>query len=237
MNWDRLMWPLLAVFMGVLLLTTDSGKMFSLLKTPKDIYTCDVNSLKKGDHIKMDITTAYGCVMSNASIDIKDGERETNEISRYYAIPLIRENESSSVIYSFLVVEVSKDKYTALDTASSLFEGWWNDTSGLVTYPDEVLTSVNGVLKPVSEEEHAYIYAHFDSDEYGEYVIPYVLYCRTGIGDVIGCIIAMIFIIGGLIFTCRGIAKLRKENRAHTIAVGSGYYDVPENVTFDHKPQ
>ncbi len=233
---SRIMYPLFAVITGILLLITSVSRLLPLMSDPVDAATAEQSELKKNTHVSADVNIAYDYVISVRKS--ASGSDPADDTGRYYALPFIRSDDDGYRIDSFLLVKVSAKQFETFDKAVARFQAWWTDSNrDSIEYPDEILSSVDGVLQPMDDEESRLIREYFDAPGFENCVIPYVLCPQSKTEQIIVIMISIAVIIAGTVFLFKAVSKVRQEKIFRTETAVTGYYDVPEDVTFDNNPK
>ena len=233
---NRIMYPLFAIITGILLLITGVSRLLPLMSDPVDAATADQSELKKNTHVSADVSMAYDYVIAvRKSAQSSD---PADDSSRYYALPFVRSDDDGYRIDSFLLVKVSAKQFETYDKAAARFQAWWTDNNrDSIEYPDEILSTVDGVLQPIDEEGSRLIREYFDDTDFENCVIPYVLCPQSKTEQIIVIMISIAVIIAGTVFLFKALSKLRQEKMFRAETVVTGYYKVPADVTFDNKPK
>ena len=233
---NRILYPLFVVITGILLLSTGVSRLLPLLDAPVDATTADRSEFKKNTHVSVDVNVAYDYVISVRKSS--QSNKTEDDTSRYYALPLIQADADGYRIDSFLLVNVSAKKFEVFDKAAERFQAWWTDSNrDSIDCPDEILSSVDGVLQPIDEEESALLRDYFGDPGFERYVIPYVLCPQSKTEQIIGIVIGIAVIIIGSVFTFKARAKARQEKEFRAKTIENGYYNVPTDVTFNNIPK
>ncbi len=233
---SRIMYPLLAVITGILLLITSVSRLLPLMSDPVDAATADQSELKKNTHVSADVSMAYDYVIAvRKSAQSSD---PADDSSRYYALPFVRSDDDGYRIDSFLLVKVSAKQFETFDKAAARFQAWWTDNNrDSIEYPDEIISTVDGVLQPIDEEESSMTRKYFEDMGFADCIIPYVLCPQSKTEQFIVIMISIAIIITGTVFLFKAMSKVRQEKMFRAETVVTGYYKVPADVTFDNNPK
>ena len=233
---NRIMYPLFAIITGILLLITGISRLFPLMSDPVDAATADQSKFKKNTHVSADVNIVYDYVISVRKS--ASGSDPADDTGRYYALPFIRSDDDGYRIDSLLLVKVSAKQFDTYDKAAARFQAWWTDSNrDSIKCPDEILTSVDGVLQPMNEEESSMTRKYFEDTGLADYVIPYVLCPQSKTEQFIVIMISIAIIITGTVFLFKALSKVRQEKMFRAETVLTGYYNVPADVTFDNNPK
>lgn len=234
-NW-KLKFALIALVVAVMLVVMGGKDAFSFMKDPITVKTADdVRNLKDGDHVQLDITMSYGCLIKEITTTTKNGVKQSEkESSRYYLIPYLGLDEYGYEVVDYLLtVKLPSEQFTQAEKAVTAFDEFWEDIN--LPVPSTTLISVDGIVTNMKDEEKSYVddYMKSASRKYMDYI-----YVRTpsksasfimlGVGGgalLLGALFIVLFILG---------LKKDKERLEEMRANNPTYYQAPAGVTFNN---
>ena len=230
---NKFKYGLIVFVIGIVLVFFSGMDAISFLKTPKeikDVYDFDTaDSLKKGDHVIINVQATLGNAVSYVTYDKKTG-KTSSENNRYYLLPFW--NEEGSI---FISVKVSNKDFKSFEAAKDFFYES-EDEFG------ETFITVEGIVRELTSEENKHI------KEFGE---DFDDYYGTSISNYLSklCVdlkvksVTIIMAIGGIVLALIGIllivlgvkqGKVESDNRKALAA--TNYYQAPTNVSFNNDP-
>jgi hypothetical protein len=231
-------YPLIGIILGIILIVFGLAEVVPYLAKPVDPGITELSDFRKGQHVCAEVYVAYDYLLTEVFTKEENGrEVSSTERYRYYGIPYFEEGEDGVSIDRLLVVKVPKKHYGYFEVAADRFEKWWMDTSGTVNYPKESVFTVNGILKPMKDDEWNQIKNYFNGTDVTDRVIPYVLQMPDEFEIGGWFMMAVLFGGLGLFFYIENKRDKEEQNLRLYRAVDSNYFDVPENPVFDHNTE
>ncbi|MCR5800831.1 MAG: hypothetical protein K6G57_00685 [Lachnospiraceae bacterium] len=232
---------LASLVLGIVLLASGLPDLIPMLKAPIDASVTEPTALRKGDHVMMEVNVCYDYLITETTTTEKNGKvQSTKESSRYYAVPVFAVDDQGAYINHLVVVKAPSKDFAAFDKAIERFDEWWDDETGEVAYPEEILVTVDGVLKNMSDKERGFVKQYFDDPDFESYCPAYVLYPKSK-GTLIGLTaVGAAILIFGIAYSVVGIGASKKEKAAKAQraaqAAATGYYNAPQDATFNNDP-
>lgn len=128
-------------------------------KTPIDLNQVQqVNDLKKLDHVTMDVTASLGSAVVEISTQknkYTGKEISSRESGRFYLVPVLKEDEEGAWIDSVYMIKARYGDFAAFEKATDGFFNWVDDENA--EYPTEVVYSLDGRVKPMSQQHDDYL--------------------------------------------------------------------------------
>ena len=230
-----------AIVIGLICLGLSFQDVLAMIKTPQDGLVMEIDELHAGDHLEMDITTAYDYIISETTTETRNGKTiSSRESSRYYGVPVFYVEDDMVYIDHLLLIQVGASDFSAMDRAVDRFDAWWDDESGETEYPQEVLYHANGRLKPLSSEDKRYVAEYFETSDYEDICPSYVLVpLRNSVWVFFG--IGAGALVLGIVLVVLAVKANKREKeeeaRRREQMQASGYYDTQQqNITFNNGP-
>lgn len=227
--------PLIGIVAGIIMFALAGIDLIPLLAKPVDPDETALDRFKKGQHIRAEVYFAYDYLFSDVLTEERDDKTvSSTERFRYYAIPYFEKEADGIYIDRLLLIKVPKTKFGYFEVANERFVKWWTDTNGSVKYPDKPFITLDGVLKPMKDEEQNLVQRYFNGSDSADVVIPYVMEIPNKSEDFACCLAGFMFLALGLFFFYEKRKSLERENRLCIRPSEGNNYDIPCDVTFDN---
>jgi len=147
---------LLLIICGILFFI-EIGNAFKIIKSPLQLETIEqAKNLKSGDYVNLDITMIENYVISETKTYSKYGkEISSEESARYYMVPIL-DSKKNDIWY--VIVKLQSENFGKAEKAMIAFENYIKTGQK----PTEVILSVCGTIKDMSDEEKKYVPFGFD---------------------------------------------------------------------------
>ena len=232
----KLKFALIALVVAVMLVVMGGKDAFSFMKDPITVKTADdVRKLKDGDHVQLDMTMSYGCLIKEITTTTKNGVKQSEkESSRYYLIPYLGLDESGYEVVDYLLtVKLPSEQFTQAEKAVDAFDEFWEDIN--LPVPSTTLVSVDGIVTNMKDEEKKYVddYMKGASKKYMDYIYvrtpsKSVSFIMLGVGGgalLLGALFIVLFVLG----------KKKEQARLEEMRANNPtYYQAPAGVTFNN---
>lgn len=233
MNW-KLKYGLVGIILGIVLLCISISDAVSFLKTPIKIDSAEkITNLKNGDHVTLDIKMTIGALVKEISTTTKYGkEVDSKESSRYYAIPFLENGD----IYA-VNVKIGSADFAKMESGEEQF---WNYIEGKIDEPSSVILSIEGIVKKMNDDEKKY--TQEAKDTLTMYYFPGLYMDMLYINTVSKAVsfgitgLGIVFILVSVLFLVLFFKDKKKEKAMieEIRANNAGYYQTPENVSFNN---
>ena len=232
MNFDwKLKYGFIGLVIGVVLIFFASD-FFSYLKDPITITADNVQSLKEGDHVKMDVRVSLGASITVTTTETKYGNSKSKESNRYYMVPFFNLDFYPE---SLLTVKVVSDDFNSWE---KITDDFWDFYEGKDVAFERVIP-IEGIVKKMGDEELKYakeaVIYYFGSEK-GVFWAPLYVNFNNYSSSLGILILACVFIVVSGLLLGLGIRKTIKEKkeRAEARELNAGYYAAPTDVTFNN---
>ena len=203
--------------------------MITDMKEPYDALSVDMDELKPGDHVTVDVVLTEGYFMYKSKSMHKGNTYSYASTTRYYLVPVL--DESGEYYKVDHLVAVSKTgQFKAIDAAAKSYIAWWNGEGDM---PTEKVYSVDGRVAKLNDEEIGYLEKYFGDDDYEDYMVPYVVKplwegFNSGKGGAIAMPITSIIVaLIGAFMLFRGLRVGKKKAKAAAPATQAPAAQVP----------
>ncbi|MCR4625133.1 MAG: hypothetical protein K5795_04070 [Lachnospiraceae bacterium] len=230
---NKFKYGLIILVVGIVLMFIAGPNAISFLKSPKELKEISdfdiADSIKKGDHVIIDVKATLGNAVSYVTYDKKTG-KTSSEDNRYYILPF--GNEEGSI---FLTVKVPNKDFKGFEAAEDFF---YNPSEDFT----ETFVTVEGVVRDLTSEENNYVKEF--GEEFDSYMGTNISYYLSSLCvDTKNKTATIVMAIGGVVMALVGIllfvlglkqGSVQKANRQ--ALVNANYYAAPQNVTFNNDP-
>ncbi len=226
-NW-KLQYGLIAIVVAIVIFVMSAGDAINFLKTPIKLETSDqVRALKAGDHVTFDIKMTFDCLISETQTTTKNGKvQDSKESARYYVIPFIEITESEVKEYD-LTVKINAEDFDKVESGYDAFEKLY--TEGVM--PTEVIMSVDGLVKDMNDEEKKYVSSDYDA--YMDKI--YVNNQKKSTALITAGLGILFLLVGGILIVFFFLGRKKDKERLEELRTANpGYYEAPQNVSFNN---
>ncbi|MCR5726165.1 MAG: hypothetical protein K6G24_01765 [Lachnospiraceae bacterium] len=223
-NW-KLKYGIIAFILGVVCVCIALPKAISFMGDAIKVDSVEkAKNLKDGDHVIVDITMSDGYYMTYTE--------DNKEVARYYVA--LFWDPVNYVDYA-LTVRVGKDYYSNMDEAMKAAENYFKALNEDLNtpMPTKVCLSIDGVIDEFSNEDEKKYAKQYVNQGYMDYI--YVVpngKSTTVIGLIFGGVFAVVGLVLVLFFFLG--RKKDKERLEELRATNPGYYEAPQNVSFNN---
>ena len=199
---------ILAVAGGVCLWMS-AADFINMSKEPVNMKDVDWGTLKAGDHVNIEVDSAWVCLYSETTTESTYGIT-TNEYesARGYIIPnLYQDNQGYCYLDYFIGLRLGNSgDYATMDRILQETDDWFYDTTGTVNYGMTTLY-VDGTLEKMDKEEkelameYLVDYCGYTTSEATEMLCPYMI-ARGNIGASRVLFFVGLFLVGGFWYAC-----------------------------------
>lgn len=221
MNW-RIKYGSFILIIAIVALSLVVGDIFKILQSPIKLETVEqAKNLKSGDTVNLDITMIVGDMISETTTLSRHGQKiSSSESARYYVVPIYDFKKSDQW---FVTIKLESGEFDKADKGIAAFENF----SKTNEIPTEVLFSIYGVVKDMSDEERKYVPSELD-DVMNMIYISKLSKAKT----LIVSAIAIVLFITGIVLIVLYLKdkKMGKVKLEKTKINNPDYYQAPQNI-------
>lgn len=157
----------------ILFMAKDSLRdLFTEMKKPYDALEADLDDLKPGDHVTVDVVLCSDYVLKRTESLGKGNTVSYSSERRYYPAIVLGEKDGHYIVDHMVLVSTD-GKVKNMNKAVEAFESWWNGETDEM--PTKVVYSVDGRVAKLKDDELKLLKEYFGDDDYRDYTVPYVV--------------------------------------------------------------
>ena len=150
------------VITGVAIAVMSRGMFADWFTSKKEAYNVSdvgLGELKAGDHVTLDVKVTLGAFMKHIVSTKKGNSVTSSSATVYYLMPVLKDDADGTSIEYLIAFAMGNKSANAkgMSKLEKAFSEWWNDTTGTVARPDEVVASIDGRVANLSKKELKYL--------------------------------------------------------------------------------
>ena len=150
------------VITGVAIAVMSRGMFADWITSRKEAYNVSdvgLGDLKDGDHVTLDVKVTLGSFMKHIESTKKGNTVTSSSATVYYLMPVLKDDADGTSIEYLIAFALGNKSANAkgMSKLEKAFSEWWNDTTGKVARPDEVVASIDGRVANLSKKELEYL--------------------------------------------------------------------------------